>query len=130
MMLVLAPESMIVFSLQPSTVTSIFSSFLPPTVNAYTGSSSSSWQPTIFAAPLLGFLWPLVCFCLLYLSALSCTALENVLPAHIDDRNDLLLDSWNLDRNIGNKFSHGRFWYLVTDFSCHGLSLFPLTGLH
>ena len=51
------------FSLQPPTVTSIFSSFLPLTVKAYTGSSSSLWQPTMSAAPPLGFLWPLVCFC-------------------------------------------------------------------
>ena len=51
------------FSLQPPTVTSIFSSFLPLTMKAYTGSSSSLWQPTMSAAPPLGFLWPLVCFC-------------------------------------------------------------------
>ena len=73
----------------------------------------------IFAAPPLGFLWPLVCFCLFYHpSALSYNALENVLPAHIDDRIDFLLDSWNLDRDvpsyhISNKFSHGQFWYPV-----------------
>ena len=51
------------FSLQPPAVTSIFSSFLPLTVKAYTGSSSLLWQPTMFAAPPLGVLWPLVCFC-------------------------------------------------------------------
>ena len=70
-------------------------------------------------------------FALLHRSALSCTALENVLPAHIDDRNNLLLDSWNHDQNvrfyhIGNKFSHAWCcWYLVTDF-CHGHSVLSM----
>ena len=60
MMLVLAPESIIILSLHPPMMTSIFSCFLSPTVNAYSGSSSSSCISTIFAEPLLGSLCHLV----------------------------------------------------------------------
>ena len=76
MMLVLAPESMIMLSLQPSTFTPIFSSFFSPTVKAYTGSSSSWWQPTIFAALPLGSCGLWFAFAFLHLSALSSMLLK------------------------------------------------------
>ena len=92
MLLVLAPESIIILSLHPPLMISIFSCFFSsPTVNAYSGRLHH-----LEYVRYLGTMWRLVFFFLLHVCVWSCNALGNVLRTHICDKADPLLSSSGL----------------------------------